>query len=236
PDNMRLIFMSDKPGGHGGWDLYISDKYSGVWSEPVNLGPTINTPGNEALPFWHPRGVLFFSSDGHPGHGRLDIFAALLHEEGSFLAPLNLGPKLNTRHDFLTFIFNREGLTWFFAYSKKEGLGKDDLYFFRAEESLFKPWLTVPPVLVEMMLSIRDDQSLQAVPGITASLSPVTGHQDSVDMTEQITTGLEFISDINGIIPVQLDPGKDYLVVLRGTGYQTREVLLSSAAIHAGSI
>ena len=69
PDCKRLFFASDKPDGFGGSDLYYSNWKNGYWSDPVNMGPVINTIGNEAYPFVNPAGELFFSSDGHPGFG-----------------------------------------------------------------------------------------------------------------------------------------------------------------------
>ncbi len=74
PDETRLYFSSDKPGGYGGMDLYFCEKKDGKWKEPVNLGPLINTAHSESFPFASRDGKLFFSSDGHPGFGGKDIF------------------------------------------------------------------------------------------------------------------------------------------------------------------
>lgn len=258
PDNMQLIFMSDMPGGHGGWDLYLSDKYSGTWSKPVNLGPTINTPKNEALPFWHAKDILFFASDGHPGEGKLDLFAAHRRGDGSFSAPLNLGPKFNSRHDDLTFICDQEGMTGFFASSRREGLGKDDIYFFRADESIFQPWLTEEPLLIEMMLAVRDKQNMEPVPGVSVWTFEIgasgmegtsevfeteiidSSGDESIIIRMKPATELDpenphHLSDLHGVIPVRLDPEKDYLVVLQSGAHKTREVILAKESIGAGN-
>ena len=73
-DGKRLYFASDKPGGYGGSDLYYCQWNNDYWDEPVNLGPVINTKGNESYPFMNSAGEFFFSSDGHPGIGGKDIF------------------------------------------------------------------------------------------------------------------------------------------------------------------
>jgi WD40-like Beta Propeller Repeat len=74
PDGKKLYFASDKPGGFGGSDLYYCIWLEDRWDDPVNLGPVINTKGNESYPFINAVGELFFSSDGHAGFGGKDIF------------------------------------------------------------------------------------------------------------------------------------------------------------------
>jgi hypothetical protein len=69
-DESKLFFASNQPGGYGGMDLYVSEWDNGQWSAPINLGPDVNTSQNEAFPFFHESGVLFFASNGHPGLGR----------------------------------------------------------------------------------------------------------------------------------------------------------------------
>ena len=98
PDGSRLYFASDKPDGYGGSDLYYCDWKGDYWDDPVNLGPTINTPGNEAYPFVNPAGELLFASDGHPGLGGRDIFFSRPHGN-EWLPPVRLDPPINTEYD-----------------------------------------------------------------------------------------------------------------------------------------
>jgi len=74
-DGQRLYFASNMPGGYGGMDIYYSENENGVWSEPLNLGPQINTLKNDWFPYMHDSGALFFCSEGHQGFGGLDVFA-----------------------------------------------------------------------------------------------------------------------------------------------------------------
>jgi len=71
PDNTKLYFVSDMPGGFGGTDIYVVEYRNDQWSSPVNLGREINTEGNEMFPFLDDNGNMYFSSDGHEGLGRI---------------------------------------------------------------------------------------------------------------------------------------------------------------------
>ncbi len=100
PDGKRLFFASDKPGGFGGSDLYYCRWKGDYWEDPVNMGPVINTSGNEAYPFINVAGELFFSSDGHPGLGGKDIFFSRFSDT-AWIKPIPLDPPINsTYNDF----------------------------------------------------------------------------------------------------------------------------------------
>lgn len=132
----EMYFTSDMPGGYGGTDIYRSFKNAdGFWVEPVNLGKNINTEGNEMFPFIHDDGYLFFSSDGIPGIGGLDIFfSKLIGEE--FSDPKNLGVPANSNRDDFAFIIDEKMRRGFFSSDREFGKGSDDIYSFR----LLKPF------------------------------------------------------------------------------------------------
>ncbi len=122
-----LFFASDMPGGFGGTDLYMS-VFTGSWSEPVNLGPAINTEGNELFPsFTSDR--LFFSSDGHDGLGGLDIYKAAL-DNGRVVYVTNLGSPLNSPQDDFSYSIDPESKTGYFTSNRTGGKGKEDIYAF----------------------------------------------------------------------------------------------------------
>lgn len=98
PDGERLYFASDKPGGLGGSDLYYSQWSNDYWAEPVNLGPVINTRGNESYPFMNAAGEFFFSSDGHPGFGGKDIFFSR-PADTTWIEPVCLDAPINSQYD-----------------------------------------------------------------------------------------------------------------------------------------
>ena len=91
----NIIFASDKPGGMGGSDLYKSSWKDGAWSEPVNLGKSVNSRGNELFPFVSNNGTLYFSSNGWPGNGGLDVF----YQEKADANPKHIGNPINTNAD-----------------------------------------------------------------------------------------------------------------------------------------
>jgi len=128
PDGLTLYFSSNRPGGYGGDDLYAANvDRRGQWVDVRNLGPDINTPGNENFPYVSADGKLYFSSDGHPGFGKLDLFVAI--RTGGQVRIDNLGKPMNSAaDDFGMFQFN---LTkGFFSSNRRGGKGDDDIYTF----------------------------------------------------------------------------------------------------------
>ena len=116
-DGRTLYFASDRSGGQGKSDIWVSyrDK-SGKWSKPENLGTPINTPLEENFPFIHQDGrTLYFASDGHPGMGRYDLFVVRKGDEDNWQEPVNLGYPINTQNDETSFIVSLDGRTAYFA-------------------------------------------------------------------------------------------------------------------------
>ena len=135
-DNSIIIFSSDRPGGYGLMDLYYSKFDNGNWSEPMNLGENINTKGNDVFPFLGQDNFLFFSSDGYKKGSDLDIYKVRYSDEG-FEKPIVLPLPINSKYDDLSFILDFEGKSGFFSSNRPGGKGKDDIYNFIAEESIY---------------------------------------------------------------------------------------------------
>jgi Tol biopolymer transport system component len=129
-DGKVLIFASDRPGGFGGLDLYISHNTEGDWSSPVNLGPEINTQFNDDRPFLINNGkTVFFSSQGHSNIGGYDIFRSDLESNGLWSKPKNLGYPVNTPDDDIFFMPVRDGKSGYYSrYKVTGGFGKEDIY------------------------------------------------------------------------------------------------------------
>jgi len=129
-DGEQLIFASDRPGGFGGLDLYISHKVNGDWGPAVNLGPEVNTPFNEDRPFLINKGkTIFFSSQGHENIGGYDLFRTDLQPNGLWSKPKNLGYPLNTPDDDIFLMPIGDGKSGYHALMKEsEGFGKEDIY------------------------------------------------------------------------------------------------------------
>ncbi len=129
-DGRVLYFSSDRPGGKGSYDIWMSVRSDGKWGVPVNLGDSVNTPGMEQSPFIHPDGqTLYFSSDGWPGMGQGDLFLSRLRGDGSWSRPVNLGYPINTRYDEVGLVINARGDRAYFSSDRHSG--KDtDIYTF----------------------------------------------------------------------------------------------------------
>ena len=128
-DNKVLFFASDVPGGYGGADIYFTQKETNGWSMPTNLGPNINTEGEEMFPFISANSDLYFSSNGHPGLGGLDIYLAQTDMDGLYEA-VNLGAPLNSSSDDFSFYLDKNGTEGYFASNREGGMGSDDIYKF----------------------------------------------------------------------------------------------------------
>jgi len=129
-DNKYLFYVSDKKGGFGGRDIYISVKNEkGQWIEGVNAGSTINTPFDEDAPFLHPDGkTLYFSSEGHTSMGGFDIFKSTWLGETNWTKPANMGYPINTADDDIYFVLSASGQHGYFASAREDGLGDKDIY------------------------------------------------------------------------------------------------------------
>lgn len=116
-DGNTLIFASDRAGGQGGRDLWMSQRSSdGKWSIPVNLGPGINTPGHEQAPFLHADGqTLYFMSDGRPGMGQADLYLSRLDAQGHWQTAQNLGYPINTPDEEGALVVTTDGATAYFT-------------------------------------------------------------------------------------------------------------------------
>ena len=138
-DANTLFFASNKPGGYGGADLYMTQKdTSGEWSEPVNLGPKINTRFDETFPFLKGDSVLYFSSSGHIGMGGDDIFYSKVDENWNFSKPVNMGYPINSTADDFAVIFTNPTDGFFCSNREiKEAVGSDDIYSFRRKPKAF---------------------------------------------------------------------------------------------------
>ncbi|NNE29799.1 MAG: hypothetical protein HKN16_09180, partial [Saprospiraceae bacterium] len=128
-DGKTLYFASNRADGFGGWDLYFSRKLGPSWSQPINLGPYVNTSGNEIHPFFDGANV-YFSSDWHPGMGGYDIFRAERIDD-EWKKIYHLGNQLNSPANDLGFIYDPSSRKGFLSSNRVGGKGNMDLYLFR---------------------------------------------------------------------------------------------------------
>lgn len=133
-DGKWLFFSSDMPGGYGETDLYVCQvAEDGTIGSPKNLGPTINTIGNDMFPFFS-NGMLYFSSDAHFGWGGLDVYESKFYGDMKFSEPRNLGAPINSNKDDFAYIVDATDGYGYFSSNRSMGKGDDDIYYFTKEK------------------------------------------------------------------------------------------------------
>ena len=144
-DEKTLFFVSDRPGGLGGTDIWRCLKLpNGEWSKPFNLGPPINSSYNEQSPFIHPDGkTLYYSSDGEQSMGGYDIFFSKKIDNIKWSNPINMGFPLNTVDDDLFFTTSADGERGYYASNHEGGYGGNDLYMVKLKNTITDPVTTV---------------------------------------------------------------------------------------------
>ena len=204
PDKRDLYFASRQPDGYGGSDIYVSHRLlNGRWGSPQNLGPLINTVGDEGTPFIHADNQsLYFTSNGHPGYGGDDLFISRRGPDGSWGKPENLGYPINTIENEGSLVITADGKTAYYASDRADSRGGLDLYSF------------------EMREDIRPAQTLW-VKGKVFDRKTMKGLPSSVVLTD-LSTGRvisNLQTDETGNYLITLPKGKDYAFNVNRRGY-----------------
>lgn len=128
PDNRELYFVSDREGGYGGYDIWVSVFDDGLWQLPTNAGPGVNSPGNETAPYINvDNKTLYFTSDWWPGLGGTDLYMSTKAADGTLGKALNLGYPINTAHDEKSACVTMDGSKLYFATDRQGPAGNYDL-------------------------------------------------------------------------------------------------------------
>lgn len=170
-DEKKLYFVSDMPGSYGETDIYVIEIHEdGTYGVPKNLGPKINTVGREMFPYIGEDNILYFSSDGHPGYGELDVFASKIFDN-SVSQPINLDEPINSTADDFAFIIDDSRDRGFFSSNRKEGKGDDDIYSFLADPGLY--------IFCEQEITgvVRSESSRELLPGAKVVLLDEDGKE-----------------------------------------------------------
>lgn len=204
-DGNTLYFVSNKKGGYGGTDLYVSFRLHHSWSYPVNLGPEINTSGNESFPYIHNDSILYFSSTGFEGLGGLDIYKAT-GKGASFSSVYNLGYPINSSQDDFGIVFSPDHKTGYFSSNRKSSGNDDDLYFFEVVENLIN-------VCVKGRLNNK---------AIKDPIIRIYEHENMV---------LRKSTNDSGYVSCSLKPGKTYLLEIAKANYKTVRQEITTAPL-----
>lgn len=204
-DGKYLYFCSTRPGGLGGYDIWVSVRNEkGYLEKPVNLGAPINTPNDEQCPFIHSDGrTLYFSSDGHPNFGGRDLFYAKLGTDNTWQQPVNLGYPINSATDEITLTVSRDGETAYFASDKADGFGGLDIYQFNMPTSLR------PDPVTYVKATVRDEKTKL----------PLKSKVQLIDIETSDTLVTYQTENITGEFLVCLPIGKKYALFVNKEGY-----------------
>ena len=213
-DESILIFSSDLRGGYGGKDLWIvKQQKRGKWSDPVNLGPAVNTKGDEMFPFLHSDGTLYFSSTGHIGMGGFDIFKSTTDENDSYSSITNLKYPVNSSgHDFGMIIEN-SGERGYLTSDRKGGKGGDDIYQFE-----------LPPLILALKGVITDSKSGAILTNTNVVLSSSEG------------VAIETKTDNTGSYTFKLDPLLSYEILASLEGYLNKKMTETTVGIDQNKV
>jgi outer membrane protein OmpA-like peptidoglycan-associated protein/tetratricopeptide (TPR) repeat protein len=204
PDKQDLYFSSSQPGGYGGKDIWVSHRNEkGKWSRPENLGPAVNTDGDESCAFMYADNqTLFFNSNGHKGYGSTDLFFTKKQGDTAWSEPVNLGYPINTIDDEGSMIVAADGKTAYYASEGKDSRGALDLYSFELREDIR------PPRTLWVKGQVFDAKTKQGLPSLVELTDISTRQLISKVQTDEVGNYLT-------TLPI----GKDYAFNVKRKGY-----------------
>lgn len=206
-DGRYLYFASERPGGLGKRDIWVSEKVNGDWGPAVNLGPSINTPDDDDAPFIHPDGItLFYSSKGHTSIGGYDIMFSV-KKDNEWLPPKNMGLPLNTTEDDRYYVINSRGDKGFFSSNRagSGGLGKQDIYV------VTPGILGEKPVIALLKGTVFGDDK------------PIEAKIEVLKIVQKESIGPFTTNNMTGKYLMALSPGFIYRIKVAATGYDPIE-------------
>lgn len=248
-DGDKLFFSSNRPGGSGGMDLYVSYRVGDMWSEPVNLGSTINTAGNEAFPFVHADNTLYFASTGHEGGmGGFDLYYAIPEGANTWTKPVNLGAPFNSKGDDLGLIVDLNKINGYFASNGNGGKGSDDLFSFHTENGNLDDYLLqnqrVPDRNLDLVVAATEKISGAPIVSATVTIlnletNNAIGRDENGNLitiqnvngqdvmrATQPDKGVTGMTDSKGKFTTELKPG-NYAVTVSKDGFQPKQFRMS---------
>jgi outer membrane protein OmpA-like peptidoglycan-associated protein len=246
-DGDKLFFSSNRPGGLGGMDIYVSYRVGDSWSEPVNLGSGVNTTGHDAFPFIHADNTLMFASTAQEGGlGGFDLYY-VIPEGNEWTKPINMGAPFNTSGDDFGLIVDLNKINGYFNSNGSGGKGGDEIFSFRTEGGNLDDYLLqnkrVPDRELDVKITVTDKATSApladaAVQLIDESATNIIGRDDAGNLigiqqvngqdvirTMPADQGINGSTDSKGRFSADLKPGT-YVVIVARKGYQSKQLRL----------
>ena len=221
PDGKRLYFSSNRPGGRGGFDIYVSVLGdNGQWGRPSNLGSTLNTRGDEEWPSLHADGItLFFASTGHATLGDYDIFRSVLRQ-GKWSRPENLGYPINTSAYEAHFVLNESGTTAYFSSLRAEKTASSDIYqvTFNSVQTSQNNTVTTTR---EKASPVGENETVTVLKGRVIDVNDTFPLQANIRLVNNADKKIvaSVTSDANGSFQLTIPKGGNYGLTTERTGY-----------------
>lgn len=233
-DGNLLYFSSNRPGGYGGMDIYAVKKAGDKWGLPINLGPNVNSEGDEIFPFVTASNVLYFSSDGKKGMGGLDVFSVVMNGmEAS--ESLRLPAPINTENDDFAFTSDKTEKVGYLTSNRPGGKGQDDIYRWNFNGK--RPQMANVCVVDKQSGSRIPDANLKVTEAEGATWSTIDYNQAPspayVVLYSEITDeGKPATQSCEVKVPVI--PGENYYVEVKKEGYLPIRKMVTSTELLAG--
>lgn len=217
PNDDLLYFVSNRKKKINDTDLYVISrkKGGGFASKAESLGDDINTFGHETFPYVDGNGILYFASDGHPGMGGLDVFAAIKDSEEKYVV-VNVGEPINSVGDDFAYVIDTDSKKGFFSSNRKGGVGDDDVYRFTETKPLVFSFKLDP----EYFGAVKDSISGEILTDVE-----ITVYNDVNEVVDKMTT------DESGKYTIDLPPLKNYSFEFKKKGYQTERIFVEGQKI-----
>ena len=247
-DGDKLFFSSNRPGGFGGMDIYVSYRVGESWSEPVNLGADVNSKGNEAFPFIHADNTLYYASDAlEGGKGGFDLYY-VIPDGSDWTKPVNMGEPFNSTGDDFGLIVDLNKINGYFSTNGKTTKGGDDIFSFHTENGNLDDYLLqnqrVPDRNLDLAVTVTDKLSGKIIPnadvrvlnydantvigrdenGKLITIQKVNGQDVMVALPPD--KGITGTSDSQGKFSTEVKPG-NYVVIVSKEEYQTKQLRLT---------
>ncbi len=209
PEEKTLYFVSNRPGGYGETDIYMSFiKENGALSEPINLGTGVNTKGRESFPFVTQNNELYFSSDGHYGLGGYDVFYVDLKDK--LYRMINVGKPINSSYDDFAFSINSQG-KGFVSSNRPEGQGQDDIYLFTE---------TIPikdAINTSVNGVVLGDQTGQPIEGVEITVRDIKGNLIN-----------SVVTNAKGEYKIEINKFYDNTIIVTKQDYEGQDLVIPS--------
>lgn len=213
-DGNTIVFASDRKGGYGKMDLYVTRFREGQWTEPENLGPEFNTDGNDWFPFLNERDCLTYASDGVEKKKGLEVLLSMKTETGWAIPQLMPYP-INTKHDDFGFIMSKTATEGYLSSNRPGGAGKDDIYNFSSLKPLY---LLADSTYNLLSLEISSDEQGKPIEGAIIKIAKINDSEllnfdDKIFDVKSYGFLDSLVSDGNGLAEMRMEEGYSVIVV-----------------------